>query len=170
MKINVAQAKKNIGVCQPFCFYTSAEKLDLDSEEYCFEGNEIKIEGALVNSGTLLEVNGTIFTKARYICDRCLEEYYTQLAIPFGDKFKEANPSDDEEKLELAYYSGDEIDITDLVRENLLLAQPLKKLCREDCLGLCPKCGINLNVSACNCDKESVDPRLMVLQQLLNKK
>jgi uncharacterized protein len=92
------------------------------------------------------------------------------MEIPFSEKYKEASPGDDEEKLELAYFLGDEIDIADLVRESLLLAQPLKKLCKEECKGLCPKCGINLNVSTCSCNKEIMDPRLMVLQQFLNKK
>lgn len=170
MKIDVAQAKKEIGGCLPFCFHTSAGELDINSDEGSFLGNEIKVEGTLINDGTLLDLNGKIFVEARYTCDRCLEEFYTQLEIPFGDKYKEANPGDCEDELESACFVGDEIDITDLVRENLLLAQPLKKLCKENCKGLCSKCGVNLNVSTCSCDKESIDPRLMVLQQLLNKK
>ena len=64
-------------------------------------------------------------------------------------------------------YDNDTLDITDIVRENILAELPLKILCVEDCQGLCPKCGKNLNQGQCDCDLHEVDPRLAILATLM---
>lgn len=56
-------------------------------------------------------------------------------------------------------YSGRELDLTAAVREQILLSVPASPLCREDCKGLCPKCGKDLNESECGCDRAVIDPR-----------
>ncbi|MGZ4792104.1 MAG: YceD family protein [Ilumatobacteraceae bacterium] len=61
---------------------------------------------------------------------------------------------------------GDQIDLVPMVRENLLLDSPLAPLCRPDCAGLCPTCGIDRNTSTCDCDASVVDPRWDALSQL----
>ncbi|MGL5514994.1 MAG: YceD family protein, partial [Sporomusa sp.] len=67
------------------------------------------------------------------------------------------------------YFDGDEIDIIDLIRENILLAAPIKPVCSQSCRGLCPECGINLNIHTCSCISTKIDPRLAVLEKLLSK-
>ena len=64
-------------------------------------------------------------------------------------------------------YESDLLDITEPVRESLLLAVPLQALCREDCRGLCPVCGADRNEGDCGCDTTSVDPRLAALKQFI---
>ena len=66
-------------------------------------------------------------------------------------------------------FSGDEIDISDVVRETILLAQPLNNICSPECRGLCLKCGANLNETDCNCDRHVMDPRLAALQDFFKK-
>jgi uncharacterized protein len=61
------------------------------------------------------------------------------------------------------------LDLRPIVREYILLETPIKTLCKPDCKGLCPICGENMNHIACNHDDEPVDPRLIVLKDLLNK-
>jgi DUF177 domain-containing protein len=70
------------------------------------------------------------------------------------------------EDLEFSYYDGEEVDLTPLIREQTLLALPTRPLCREDCRGLCPRCGANLNQGDCGCPTEAGDPRLSVLRSL----
>jgi uncharacterized protein len=58
---------------------------------------------------------------------------------------------------------GREIDLSEAVRQYILLAMPMKPLCREDCAGLCPRCGCNRNIDSCDCSDSGVDPRFAVL-------
>ncbi|MDD2499121.1 MAG: DUF177 domain-containing protein, partial [Desulfitobacteriaceae bacterium] len=69
---------------------------------------------------------------------------------------------------EIYFYEGDKIDILPQVLQTILLELPMKVLCREDCKGLCPVCGTNLNIKECRCERESIDPRLAALKNLLN--
>ncbi len=62
---------------------------------------------------------------------------------------------------------GEHVDLDDLVREQILLALPTRQLCRDDCKGLCPTCGANLNQTTCDCSAEEIDPRFAALAQLL---
>ena len=60
------------------------------------------------------------------------------------------------------------LDLDELIRTDILLELPTKFLCKEDCKGLCPTCGKNLNEGACNCQTHQIDPRLEVLKQLID--
>jgi len=71
----------------------------------------------------------------------------------------------DEDVLGLAEYRDEKIDLGEVVREQLYLALPMKPLCREDCKGLCPVCGVNRNRETCTCQQEWVDPRMAALEQ-----
>lgn len=171
MKINVAQVKETAGSQQPFNFFTSAKKIAMNGENLWLDADSgIEIKGEVVNNGRLLEVKGVIKAIAKHNCNRCLEDYTALVEIPFAEDYQQADPEMDADNLELAYYEGDEIDIAELVRESILLAEPLKTICKEDCRGLCPKCGTNLNITTCSCDQSVVDPRLAVLQKLLPNK
>jgi len=166
MKINVIKAKKEIGSQETFEFVTSAEKIDLESEGP-WVGSEIKVTGELVNNGRVLTIKGVIHATAKNQCHRCLENFITKMDISFSEDYQENNDVDIDEEADLAYYNGDEIDIADVVRESIILAEPLKVLCSKSCKGLCPHCGINLNTTVCSCNNDRIDPRLAVLSQLL---
>ena len=104
-------------------------------------------------------------------CARCLEEYTFDVAkdffvvlIPKADLAGEVELTDDD--LDLSFYEGDQVDLSPLVREQIILALPTRPLCRDDCKGLCPHCGANLNAQACPCTESSGDPRLAVLRNL----
>jgi uncharacterized protein len=68
--------------------------------------------------------------------------------------------------LDVSIYDGEKIDLTDLVREQILLDLPTQILCQEDCKGLCQKCGANLNEVNCNCEENEIDPRWSALKNL----
>ena len=73
----------------------------------------------------------------------------------------------EEDDLTTAFYEHDEIDLDHLMREQFHLALPMKPLCREDCKGLCPRCGANRNTTTCTCEVRWEDPRLAGLKALL---
>jgi uncharacterized protein len=166
MIINVLQAKKAIGNEQTFEFITSAGQLAIEGETP-WKSSVIQVEGKLINNGRVIAVNGIITTTAKYQCSCCLENFTVNVEIPFNDNYQQTNDEPIESEADLAYYTGDEIDIADLIRESLILAEPLKIVCSENCRGLCTHCGINLNIEECSCQTKLVDPRLAVLQKLL---
>lgn len=102
-------------------------------------------------------------------CARCLGTYAFTLESDFDVVLvpaSQAGDRDDADAAELGVYEGDEVDLTPLVREQLVLALPTRPLCREDCQGLCPECGANRNETRCRCTGAPADLRLAVLHQL----
>ncbi|EAX48719.1 protein of unknown function DUF177 [Thermosinus carboxydivorans Nor1] len=166
MKIDISQVKQEVGDRRSFRFVTSAPELGLAEGEFGWDGGDIIVEGEVANNGQFLEVTGSIKAKVRCECNRCLKSFTMAMEIPFTERYFTPGFLPDEDA---ASYEGNEIDVTGLLRENLLLAEPLKPLCSESCRGLCPVCGTDLNETECFCEKGSVDPRLAVLQQLLKK-
>jgi uncharacterized protein len=94
--------------------------------------------------------------KTRFICDRCSEQYEAELKSGFVISFLFTKSESMEENFNVRYLSPeqDKIDIKEDVFEYAELSIPMKRLCSEDCKGLCPKCGINLNEKKCNCKFE----------------
>ena len=71
------------------------------------------------------------------------------------------------EELDLDFYSGEELDLLDLIKEQIELNLPMKPLCDDACKGICPKCGTDLNVKSCTCSVKDIDPRFESLKKLI---
>lgn len=122
----------------------------------------IEVNAKITNTGNRLLIEGKIKADLKLKCSRCLESFDYILESDFEEELSNKEESDD-----VIHFEGDNLDITDIVVNNILLSLPMKALCREDCKGLCPRCGSNLNVNKCNCIDEGLDPRLAVLKKLL---
>jgi uncharacterized protein len=166
MKINVAQLRKAIGARQSFTFHSPAEKLAGGDENFWLHGR-LEVNGEAVNNGRHMSVSGIISGTARLTCTRCLEGFTLGVSVPFSETYREKGDDTDPDALS---FDGDEIDISEPVREALVIAEPLKALCREDCLGICAVCGANRNDTPCACDTAVLDPRFAALEKLLPKK
>jgi uncharacterized protein len=119
-------------------------------------------------AGEELYFEGHCDTVVEGVCARCLETFSLPLATPFEFILTRAQPRESTQELHtedlaFSFYSGDEIDLTPLVGEQAILALPTRAVCREDCRGLCPSCGINLNNETCTCKTTTTDPRLAIL-------
>ncbi len=130
----------------------------------------------LTHKGKDLRVEGTIQTAIRFQCSRCLTEYTSPLKTRFDLCYLPQSDWKPDEEIELkyedmdiAYYDGVALDVDLLVLEQIELMMPMKLVCREDCRGLCPSCGADLNQGACPCKSDSVDSRLAVLRDFRNK-
>jgi len=121
-----------------------------------------------------VELSGGVSVVVGFECDRCL----TNLSIPVEASFDlvyvppvgtgdEHELGDDD--LSLGYYQDGVIDIDDLTREQIELALPMARLCTEQCRGLCPECGANLNLGKCSCGEDQVDTRWAALKELKSK-
>jgi uncharacterized protein len=86
--------------------------------------------------------------------------------LPASAASADAEREVEEEDLETSFYRDDRIDLNELLREQFYLALPMKPLCTEECRGLCPQCGINLNTGTCGCEVPWEDPRLAPLKDL----
>jgi uncharacterized protein len=123
-----------------------------------------------------IRVVGTLDTAMEVGCARCLDPVrypvnrsFDLLYRPLGVDRRAEEVSISEADTEIGYYQGEGLLLEDVLREQVLLASPVKLICREDCKGLCPHCGTNLNLATCNCQQESGDPRWAALSELKNK-
>jgi uncharacterized protein len=115
---------------------------------------------------------GRVKTTLELPCSRCLETYPLPVDQEFDLRYHpqseasaEPETEVEDEDLETSFYRDEQIDLNELMREQFYLALPMKPLCREDCKGLCPQCGTNLNTATCDCSTEWEDPRLAALKQ-----
>ena len=122
-------------------------------------------EGIIFNEAGILHMRGTVTAEMLCICDRCGQEFEsvkeTAVDATLVEEESEDNP-------ELFVLEGTEIDAQEVLSTCFILDMETKFLCREDCKGLCARCGRNLNFGPCGCGKE-IDPRFAVLEQLLDK-
>jgi uncharacterized protein len=116
---------------------------------------------------------GTVRTVLGLSCSRCLEPFPWPVNAVFDLRYQpralnqgEGERKVEEDDLSTAFYENDTIDLGQLMREQFYLSLPMKPLCSEDCRGLCPTCGINRNVSTCECATEWEDPRFAALRKL----
>jgi uncharacterized protein len=124
-----------------------------------------------------IRVVGSLKTDLEILCARCLEPVHYPIQREFDLLYRPAGSDITEDKeveiqdtdAAISYYEGDGVQTVDLLREQVLLEVPLKTLCKEDCKGLCPHCGINLNTGKCECAQAATDPRWEALKGLKDK-
>lgn len=138
---------------------------DLSADGEGLKVSPVKVCGKVTNTGGLVELTYTADFKYSKPCDRCLTE--AEKAVKYEFLHTLALSAENEESDDIIIVPGYILDLSDLVRDDILLELPIKHLCSEDCLGLCAKCGQNLNEGKCSCTKTAVDPRMAVLDELL---
>jgi uncharacterized protein len=158
---------------------------DVQADDLALGPEDVRIPGGLamtvsaLKAGTIVHVTGMLSGTARRQCVRCLKEYDDALRLPLvGEYRSDTDPkgrppgresperpggdADDD-----AYvYAGEEIELGGMLREQVLLATPMQPLCHEDCRGLCPVCGQDLNVRRCDCREEQIQSPFAVLKKL----
>lgn len=123
-----------------------------------------------------IRIKGRLATSLGLSCARCLEPVvrdikrdFDLLYRPLGADAGRDEMSVTDAEAEISYYQGEGVALEDVVREQVLLAAPLKVTCREDCKGLCPHCGKNLNEGPCSCAVEEEEPRWAALKEIRGK-
>ncbi len=138
------------------------EKIKIDNIKFRGKKIEIpelfKLQLTIYNTSDTFVFTGKLTGKLLLECSRCLEEYKYPVEIDLNEEIEK----EDIENLK-------EVDLSKLFIENILLSIPIKPLCSQDCKGLCPECGQNLNESQCDCDTETLDPRMAKLKDLLDE-
>ncbi len=123
----------------------------------------------LTNAGPdRAKIEGNVNLCFKTSCDRCLEETVTELNLIF--ERIAATPGTEDEEAEGPELTEDcQLDVENFIHNEILINWPTKILCREDCKGICPVCGRNLNSGECGCDTFVPDPRMAVIQDIFNK-
>ena len=159
------------------------EGLDLAFEDLkgelirdCFPISQpIKAEVHLQRWGVSVKVTGRVETELSLTCDRCLEgfsfpvaEEINVLLEPFASvsHFKEEVRLSRED-FDVIFFDGETVEVDEIVREQILLSVPMRQLCREDCKGLCPVCGQNLNLKRRGCKPRVKDSPFAILKKLV---
>ncbi len=137
---------------------------------FCFVA-PIGLHVHLRRSGRIVILSSRLEMTVKWTCARCLDSFerkmtaeYTTTLRPKPDRAAAQEVELTREDLDTEFYEGEEIDLTNLLQDQVLLTLPPKVLCKEDCRGLCPKCGKNLNREVCQCAEKDLDPRWAALK------
>jgi uncharacterized protein len=156
------------------------EGVDVDIQEtITFTGVPFTVHTLLrvEKMGSEVMVTGDLKAEGELQCSRCLKKFAGDISVPVDVVYRPVEELKGEdhheitsEELDSDFYSGDELDIINLLKEQVALNIPMKPLCNDLCRGLCPNCGADLNVTACSCSQRTVDPRFEKLGKLLKKR
>jgi len=177
LKLDLSEIAHSIGM-----HYTYEVDEDDSELESCGISLQEHVRGSLEfsNTGQLLLARGTLRATVRLECVRCLSSFPSLQEFAVEEQFalhpermaggtqdeEDSFLPDDMEGPECLYQEGI-LDLTELIRQNLLVSIPFAPLCSEGCAGLCPRCGKNLNEGPCGCPEEEPDRRLSPLGELL---
>lgn len=155
-----------------FEFSLARSEIELEGENIKLK-NDVKISGELAKKLVQTDVEGKILASVEIECTRCLQAIEKDLEILFNvtyvttENYTEAKESElREQDLDVSIFDGRKIDLSELVREQIILNLPEQIFCSEDCKGLCAKCGANRNLIDCNCEEKEIDPRWQSLREL----
>ena len=156
---------------QPEAF--GAPRADVDSFRIA---SPVRLAFEIFKDKSAFRLVGTTKTTLEVPCSRCLEPLVVPVDAQFDLRYQPHSTNVGEGELEIeeddlttAFYQNEEIDLEQLMREQFYLALPMKPLCSDDCKGLCPVCGANLNRDACDCSRSWEDPRLAALKEFRTK-
>ena len=148
-------------------FEANIEKIDLT--EPLFGKYNTNVVLNKFDDQIILEASTTIC--ANFICDRCGTAFKQSVKSKYKMIYLLRSIEGAEEEINITYLSPDThmIDISKDVRDYMILSTPMKRLCKEDCKGLCAKCGADLNEKQCDCNDDGIDDRWKVLSELKHK-
>ena len=168
MNVNVAQISEDEGLNVHHLYGEGEPGLSGDDARLA---GRTALDLQATRAGQQVRLAGSVRATVQFDCDRCLkplsvavDQSFDLLYIPPPGSEEEHELGEDD--LSIAFYQDDQIDFDDLVREQIELALPMARLCSEECRGLCPDCGANLNEAECACKLEQVDPRWAALKEL----
>lgn len=164
MKVNVAQLRRTEGGSERFSFSEILPPLELGKDRLVFQ-SPLELQLDVLNTGKSLLVKGKGSTKTAVDCSRCLKEFIYDLDFEFDDEWIPSEFSSEDEDPTALFFEKDEFEIDERINEHLILHLPMRFICSPDCKGLCVKCGVDRNITECDCTNEDIDPRLEILSK-----
>ncbi len=158
MFIDVSKIKKCDGASVKIDCEIAFDSLQFFGADISFV-TPIKVVGAIKNVNNILYLHSDASCVIAVECARCLEKIEKEFKFTMTEQFSFDTEDDDIIRIE-----EEEIDLAYITEQQFCTALPISFLCKEDCKGLCLKCGQNLNIASCDCEDEDIDPRLAVLK------
>lgn len=165
MKLDLKRIAREPGSSLPFAFQMDLSQLEWNGEHPVPQ--PVNVEGRVRNMAGVLLLQATMVTTLSLVCDRCAQLFSREKRVDFESML--ATELENEENDDIIFLDGEmQLDLEELLGDVFLLNMDTKNLCSQDCKGLCPGCGADLNHEPCRCKKE-IDPRLSKLAQLLGQ-
>ncbi|WP_126426244.1 YceD family protein [Brevibacillus marinus] len=160
MNLKLSDLKHREG--EPLPFRSNLDPTELTQRHQEIRSlSPVEVVGEAGKAGELYYVNGELKAEVEFACARCLKRFREQVVVPFAETFAPADARVEwDEDSEIHQLQDDEIELVPVLEEDFLLAMPAFPICAQDCLGLCPTCGVNRNEQTCSCKNERIDPRL----------
>jgi uncharacterized protein len=150
MRIEVSGLLQEKGHIEPVSGQVRFSPVLFQGEEIGFAG-DVSVEGSVINAGAYLEWSTRVQGRAVLHCGRCAERYEEPFSFEMELRFSRQADLDQD----ILGFTGEWIDLDPYISTEIVARLPIKRLCREDCKGLCPVCGLNLNQASCDCRIES---------------
>ena len=160
MKVDVSDILKNSGASLKFFI---EEEITGKDELFGVSRflSPVKVEGTITSFENVLKVNAKGIVTILATCAKCLKDIDFEIYFEVNEDF---STTGNEEEAEA--FTGEIIDLSSVVNQSIVIALPMKIVCDDDCKGLCPVCGKDLNEEVCNCDTSAIDPRFESLRSL----
>ena len=133
----------------------------------------IEVDLDLSPGGDGIKLSGRLQGAVRVSCSRCLQQFVLNVDEAIDFMLLEPQPGDAPEEIDLTaeeldteFFDGETIDVDHIVTEQIFLALPQRPLCRAECKGLCPGCGVDLNIESCRCEKQETESPFDVLRSI----
>jgi len=165
MKIDVFDLTSKKIINQPVDLCLEIDKL-YDGYEYINFSKPIILKGNFSLVGDIINFKARLTTEFIIACSRCLEDFNYPIDIEIIEQFSRIKQ---DEETDVIFIESDKLDITDTIENNIYLALPFARICKEDCKGLCQQCGADLNKTTCSCNNLNVDLRLAKLKELFSE-
>ncbi|WP_094546520.1 YceD family protein [Petroclostridium xylanilyticum] len=166
MVIDLSNALKFEGSKVDFDSLMEVEKIEFMGDQYKFL-QPVRVAGSVIKVGDTLQLNAQVSGSINVNCYRCMKAIQKDFCFSMDEVLINDDLSDVKDE-EAIHFKGSQIDIKEIVINNILLNISMKHLCSQECKGLCPQCGTDLNIKECECRNEDIDPRFEVLKKLLN--
>ncbi len=170
MKIDVTGLRRGIGREATYEFSETIQPVELSGETIRFEPAHIILR--LVSAGETIEGYFRVSSGAHMLCSLCLKPMVVPIDVEFMVSYQQApveSKMDESSINDVVFYHEDLVDVSEDLRQHLILELPMKPVCDPACKGLCPTCGKDLNYGECGCQKTVDDPRMSVLRDLLKR-
>lgn len=166
MLINVARVKNEAQSSVELDITEQVDTAACGFPELLLQG-PLHFVGKVINAAPYLQLSGSLSARLELSCSRCLKPLSRSFKVEIAESYtNKPEIADQDDSGETILFEGDEIDITPVMLSALFGELPMHPLCRQDCQGLCPECGADLNEGVCTCQQDKIDIRLEKLRTL----
>ena len=165
MIIDVSSILKEFGGKISFDEKTEIHDLEFSGSDYRFK-EPLSVKGGVSNTGGALSLKADVSGIMTTQCARCMKDIDVPIEFTISETLMRSDEDIPEDE-EVIVFDGNTVNIDEIVEDNFIMNLSPRYLCREDCKGLCPKCGADLNEGKCSCEDDEIDPRWAALADMI---